>query len=388
MEKREGWVIMSRVVGERVAALLAEAEGRGSCYVPCGEDADRVRHALLRRVAAGEVVSPAPGLFVSDDTWRGLKRDSRVLFLVRGLQEAHPDWVFCGPTAALVWGLDVSFSLLDRVHLAVTPQGRGSDRGLVMRHGVLAPEATSGQIEEVGGVRVTPPKRTVFDCLRWTDFPRGLGIADSALRTGVASRSDLEAFFMGTSPRLRGRDLALSTLSWADGRSENGGESIVRGRMLLLGYVCPELQVEVPRVVETGRPYRVDFCWVRADGRVILSELDGDGKYVEEELMGGRGIDEVLSDENIRGSRFTLYDVSMLRFRFKDTNDPVVFSALLDEYGVPRRGSELALPDGTRMIPNWNELRRDPAGGAVRGNDVLLGQADISSHVIDWGAEE
>lgn len=76
----------------------------------------------------------------------------------------------------------------------------------------------------------------------------------------------------------------------------------------------------------------------------------------------------------------------MLRFRFKDTEDPVVFSALLDEYGVPRRGSELALPDGTRMTPNWNELRRDLAGGTVRGNDVLLGQADISSHVIDWGA--
>ena len=141
----------------------------------------------------------------------------------------------------------------------------------------------------------------------------------------------------------------------------------------MLGYVCPELQVEVPRVVEVGRPYRTDFCWVRADGRVILSELDGDGKYVEEELMGGRSIDEVLSDENIRGSRFTLYDVSMLRFRFKDTNDPVAFSALLDEYGVPKRGSELALPEGTRMIPNWDELRRDPAGGTVRGNDVLLG---------------
>ena len=349
---------MSRRVEERIGDLLARAEERGSCYVPRGEDAGQTRRALLRRVAAGTVVSPAPGLFVAAQTWEGLKRDKRSLLVVRGLQEMHPDWVFCGPTAALVYGVDVSFSLLDCVHLAVTREGRGSDSGLVRRHGILFPGPDSGQIEEVGGVRVTPPDKTVFDCLRWTDFPHGLGIVDSALRIGVVRRSELEASFSQASARLRGRDFALRTLAWADPRSENGGESIARARMLLLGYVCPELQVEVPRVIERGRPYRADFCWVRADGLVILGELDGDGKYVEEELMGGRGIDEVLSDENIRGSRFTLYDVSLVRFRFGVTEHPVEFAALLDEYGVPKRGSALALPDGTRMVPNWEKLRR------------------------------
>lgn len=216
------------------------------------------------------------------------------------------------------------------------------------------------QVEEVNGVRVTPPGRTVADCLRWTDFPHGLGIADSALRVGVAGRAELEGILGRAPGQLRGRDLARTTLSWADPRSESGGESISRARMIQLGYVCPELQVEVPRVVEEGRPYRADFCWVRADGRVILGELDGDGKYMEEELMGGRSIDEVLSDENIRGSRFTLYDVAMMRFRFGDTVDPARFSRILDEYGVPRRGSTLALPDGTRMIPDWEALRRMP----------------------------
>ena len=198
----------------------------------------------------------------------------------------------------------------------------------------------------------------MFDCLRWTDFPHGLGIVDSALRTGVVRRSELDEFFSRASPRLHGRDLALATLSWTDPRSENGGESIARARMLLLGYVCPELQVEVPRVMEDGAPYRADYCWVRADGRVILGELDGGCKYVEEEMMGGRSIDDVLSDENIRGSRFTLYDVAMMRFRFGDTEDEGTFRAILDEYGVPLRGSALALPDGTRMVPDWERLRR------------------------------
>ena len=337
---------MSRRVEERIEDLLAQAEDRGSCYVPRGEDASQIRRALLRRVAAGAVASPAPGLFVAAQTWEGLKQDERTLLLVRGLQEIHPDWVFCGPTAALVYGVDVSFSLLDRVHLAVTREGRGSDDGLVRRHGILSSGPVAGQIEEVGGVRVTSPDKTVFDCLRWTDFPHGLGIVDSALRVGVVRRSELDAYFAQASSRLRGRDFALRTLAWADPRSENGGESIARARMLLLGYVCPELQVEVPRVVEKGKPYRADYCWVRADGLVILGELDGDGKYVEEELMGGRDIDEVLSDENIRGSRFTLYDVSLMRFRLATRGTPRPSQGSSTSMGCPSAGLRWPCPTG------------------------------------------
>lgn len=349
---------MSRIVEERIADLLSRSEGEGSCYVPRGEGSGAIRRALQRRVAAGTVVSPAPGLFVSSRTWNGLKKNDQMLLVVRGLQTMHPNWVFCGPTAALVYGIDVSFSLTDNVHLAVAPGERGSDHGLVRRHGVLVPGDADLEVEECGGIRVTSPEKTVFDCLRWADFPHGLGVVDSALRSGVVRRSELEEHFQRASSRLSGKELALTTLSWADPRSENGGESIARGRMLSLGYVCPELQVEVPRVAGEGRPYRADFCWVRSDGLVILGELDGDGKYVEEELMGGRSLGEVLSDENIRGSRFTLYDVSLMRFRFGVTDDPVAFASVLDEYGVPKRGSDLALPDGTPMIPNWEALRR------------------------------
>ena len=34
-------------------------------------------------------------------------------------------------------------------------------------------------------------------------------------------------------------------MAYADGRSENGGESIVRGIMIDLGFALPELQVEI-----------------------------------------------------------------------------------------------------------------------------------------------
>ena len=351
---------MSRAVEAMIAEQFRRAAEERSCYVPLGDDAARVRRALSRRVAGGSVVSPARGLFADAGEWDDLRPGERSLWIARGLEALHPDWVFCGPTAALAYGIDVSDDLVGRVHVATAPGRHGSNPRTLVRHPVLDGRAPLGGVVDVDGLRVTSPGQTVFDCLRWTDFPRGLGVIDSALRQGVTCVDELAALAQTYATRRRNVERVLAALDWADPRSENGGESIARGRMLLLGYVRPELQVEVPRVVEDGRPYRADYCWVRADGLVILGELDGRAKYVEEELMGGRSIDEVLSDENIRGSRFTLYDVSLMRFGFGVTEHPAEFARVLDEYGVPRRGTPLALPDGAPMIPDGDSLRRNP----------------------------
>lgn len=350
---------MSHSVDSEVGGLLAAAEELGSCLVVSDEIPERLLRGLERRVGSGEVASPARGLFVRADLWDELKRDQQTLFVARGLQALHPDWVFCGPTAAVAYGVDVSWSLQDAIHVATTRSGFRGGAGPVRRHAVLPEDEGLADVRVAGGLRVTPPERTVFDCLRRTDFPLGLGVADSALRQGVVTAAGLAAFVDSVPRDPRGRAQALGTLAWADPRSENGGESIARGRMLLLGYVRPELQVEVPRVIERGEPYRADFCWVRADGLVILGELDGRLKYTEEEMMGGRDLGEVLSDENVRGSRFSLYDVSLMRFGFPVTERPAAFAAILDEYGVPKRGGPLALPEGTPMVPDWEALRRN-----------------------------
>ena len=97
---------MGRDIGGEIAELLAEAEEGGRCLVLRGRGSARVYRALERRVAAGTVVSPARGLYVSAGRWEGLKTDQRTLFLARGLQEQHPDWVLCGPTAAVAYGVD------------------------------------------------------------------------------------------------------------------------------------------------------------------------------------------------------------------------------------------------------------------------------------------
>lgn len=349
---------MSHSVDREVGSLLAAAESLGSCLAVSGEIPERLCRALERRVRSGEVSSPARGLFARADLWSELKQDQRTLFVARGLQALHPEWVFCGPTAAVAYGVDVSWSLQGAIHVATTRPGYRSGTGIVRRHAILPGDEKSADIRVAGGLRVTPPERTVFDCLRRTDFPLGLGVADSALRKGVVTAAGIASFVDSVTHDRRGRAQALGTLAWADPRSENGGESIARGRMLALGYARPELQVEVPRPADGGVPYRADFCWVRTDGLVTLGELDGTDKYVCEEMTRGRTLDEVLSDERTRGSRITLYDVSIMRFRFDLTADPVRFSALLDEYGVPRRGTALAQPDGAHVLPDWSALRR------------------------------
>ena len=349
---------MSHAVDFELEGLFAASERLGSCLVPVGDDASRIRRALARRVAKGEVVSPARGLYARAEHWRTLKRDQRTLYLARGLQQRHPSWVFCGPTAAVIWGMDVSYSLQDRIFVATTPSGHGPDGPLVTRCAILGEKDPEGDVETIAGLRVTSASRTVFDCLRRTDFPLGLGVADSALRLGIVTREGLESYIRTRCDGSRGTEQALGTLRWADPRSENGGESIARGRMLLLGYARPELQVRVPRVVDKGEPYRADYCWVRTDGLVILGELDGGDKYVDGEMTRGRSLDEVLSDENVRGSRISIYNVSVMRFRFGLTARPTEFAALLDEYGVPKRGSELAFPDGIGVLPDWASLRR------------------------------
>lgn len=351
---------MSKAVAGEIAALLGEAYEQGRCLVPSetpGVD-DRLRRALSRHVAAGDVVSPMRGLYADARDWAQLSPSDQVLFRARGMQELHPEWVFCGPTAALAWGLDVSESLLGRLHIGCTHGNGHGATDEICRHTYRPEELTGANVEIVDGLRVTEPSQTVFDCLRWSDFPRALGIADSALRTALVDRDALERFIEERRPRTRGRTRALGALGWADERSENGGESIARARMLLLGYVAPELQVAVPKVKVAGAPWRADYCWVRSDGGVILGELDGRCKYADEKILAGRSSIEALADERMRESRISLYDVAVMRFSFELTGHPSEFAALLDAYGVPRRGSVEALPPGEPMVPDWNRLRR------------------------------
>ena len=92
----------------------------------------------------------------------------------------------------------------------------------------------------------------------------GNGFVDSGV-VGFGSNAD---------PIFRLRRLCC----FANGLSENGGESFARGTMIDLGFMVPELQHEF--VAPNSRvKYRCDFLWRVSGGGLIVGELDGYDKY-------------------------------------------------------------------------------------------------------------
>lgn len=313
---------------EHIGCMLGEGEARGACVAPSSH-ADGM--AMGRMVGSGELVRLARGHFARRGYWEALDVPSRHLHLARSLSRAHPDWTFCGPTAAVARGLPVSFGQLARIHVAHGPGGRHGTR-LVAFHQL----AREGGLERAhaSGIPVTTFERSVVDCLLMMGFSDGLVVADAALaRTGRDARW-LEGLVRDLGRRRPGVRRALATAARADRRAESGGESIARATMIELGFAAPELQAEFVDPL-SGRVSRVDFLWRLPDRTLVAGELDGRQKYVDPTMTRGRATVDLLADERLRESRLTRV-ARVVRFSFADVFDRGRFARLLDSFGVPR----------------------------------------------------
>ncbi len=318
---------MSREVDKQIAEWLAVAEQEKCCYAPQNEVE---RRCLGRRVGKG-IVRPARGLFAREDVWESLEPDEQALRIVRGMAGQRPDVAFCGPSAAIVHGLDVPWRDLGEIHLAQREGVHSRSRGNLVRH-----ECDAGTLD-VDGVRVTAFWRTVADCLRWLPFPDALAVADSALKETGCSAETLVARVEEETAGKTGRARALEVVAWADAGSDNAGESLARGVMIEAGFARPVLQFEVPDPLEPWHSYRIDFAWLDAEGMPrVFGELDGYRKTENLAYMGGRSAERVLLDERRRESRISLLGVPIVRFTLAQALRDWEFELLLDSYGVPR----------------------------------------------------
>ena len=312
--------------------LMHASESLGRCAWTSDR---RIRDAFRHLVSQGEAFSPAPGLFVGRAYWAGCDAAARHLHIARAAGNKHPEWVFCGPTAALAHGLSISYRHLRKLHVVHATGGRWSSVS-VEHYRSIGPSASFGDmVVAAQGLRLTSKERSVVDCMRAMEFADGLAVADSFLRQtgvdGVSLGQAVERCGAG----LRGVGRARMVAARADGRSESGGESIARARMIELGFVAPELQAEFTDPM-TGLTSRVDFLWELPDGSRVIGELDGRRKYVDPEMTGGRAMLDVLADERLRESRLTR-NARVLRFSYYDLQRPRYFARLLDSFGVPRR---------------------------------------------------
>lgn len=312
---------------ELISYRLNKAERSQMLYV-C-EDYNELK-ALRRRVRAGMVVEPYPHLFERRTFWQNLSPYMRTLHAVRGLQLQHPNWGFCSFSAAAVYGLSVSYQLLGAIHITSQRTARTASKPGIAFH-----KLGSRRLVREHCICLTDLRQTVLDCLCKATFPQGVAIADSALRIyGIDAGELLD--LANECARRHGLVTARRALAFADARAESGGESIARALIHELGFVTPRIQVEIMLPEALGGVRRVDFLWELPDGSLIIGELDGKRKYTSDaEASGRHGIDVVLAERR-RESQLTSTGAAIVRFGYRELQDPALLETLLESFGVPR----------------------------------------------------
>jgi hypothetical protein len=274
-------------------------------------------------------------MFVRTCYWSRLSYSEKGWHILRSLVLLHPNWTFCAATAAWVWGITESYALLDRIFVTTMCESHVCTKGRVQR--VLIRKGLDDRYTLRSGIQVTLPERTIFDCARFLPFHDSLAICDAALRNQLCEVDEMAEYLRGMARHRRWKR-ALRVWLHADGRAENGGESMARARIIELGFAIPDLQVPFEDPVN-HREYRVDFLWTCADGHQIIGEFDGMQKYTDPELRGGRSVEQVLRDERRRESRLSIKNVAIMRFDYSEVCDPIRFAKLLTQFGVPRAAS-------------------------------------------------
>lgn len=321
------------------------AEENGSCVVTFSQGE---RQLLIRHARADNLVCPLPGLFVRNVTWEELNPNERALWAMRGLASLHHDWTFCSTSAALAYGLRVSYAASRTIHVIMARRrskvdGAGLppelhtdhslsisfdyvDRALLSLHGT----------EEHDGLTVTRSSDTICGCLGDLDFSDGLVVADSYLNKFGTTRDVLLAD-LDTCLKCNDYRQARETARHADARAESGGESVARARMILNGYETPDLQVEFKSPLD-GHLMRADFLWRHTSTGpcTIVGEFDGFEKYENPTMTGGRSVDKLLIRQNQRDTHLNLCSDAVFHFGPDDIRSDYRLCRILDTYRVPR----------------------------------------------------
>lgn len=328
----------------KVREALAEAERSGRC---CMTEADALRKSLKVRVRQGSVVQPMRGMFVTGVRWASLERREQYLWIARTLQFKHPEWVFCGFTAAVAHGMTSTELAMDKFVVA-SVTGNNQHLSNVVHH-----KMNVSTVRMMNGIRVTSVGRTLFDCLRWMDFPIALAIADGTLRAGLLTYNQATQCILNQKGSI-GRERALEVLRYANLKSENGGESIVRALIIQSGFAVPQLQVEFVDDMDSRHIMRTDYFWKieRPDGaRTVALELDGLCKYTDPRFMNGLDSERVRSDERLRESRLTKQVDQLIRISFTQALDQDYLIRLLDSVHIPHVAQ--IIPYGRTICTKW-----------------------------------
>lgn len=307
---------------QRIAAAAQDRR----CYVA---ENRAERDILVRHQRLGDLISPFPQQYALPERWIRLYRDEQERHIIRAYAHVHPDAVFCSISAAVMRGLPVSYALLGRLHLYTDPCAPSRSNQYVVRHKEANP-----QFGVIDGVRVASIMQTAVESLCACTLVDGLPIADGVLRRLGIERELLQACVERLGKGRRGVQSARLTASYADGRAESGGESVARAVMIQGGILPSDLQREYVDPLDPANTYRPDYIFEMKDGTTKVGELDGKGKYVDEQMLAGRSTVDVLIAERQRESRLTLLGMPVVRFTMRDVMTPSRLVAMLGAAGI------------------------------------------------------
>lgn len=280
-----------------------------------------VRPQTEVRQQASRIARIRRGVYTASGLWEDLEAADRYrMFVVATVACMRTQPLLCGLSAAAMWGLPIVGGWPTTVEVLQSRGGPGSSGNIVRRRVTQTPTA-----QEVDGLALTSPARTVLDVARSNDFAAALTVADAALRAQLCTAADLDAELATVSPRARGRVAAADVVRLADGRSESPGESLSRARMWELGLPQPQLQV--PLTDAHGTYGRGDFGWPG-----VVGEFDGKLKYAPNEVTGTTAQD-VLWREKLREDRIRCH-ARVVRWTWADALGTQAMARKLAEAGV------------------------------------------------------
>lgn len=262
--------------------------------------------------------------------WNHLDVEARIFQLASAIVAVEPDAIFCGSTAALLYGIGSAYSLLNAVQMLL-PRSTRRDTYEFVEYRRWRP----GEVWRLGPFTLTDPYRTVVDIARTSAFRYALGYVDGLAREYDVDREELRTYAQANCRGLHGISRAFGVFEYMDGRSDNGGESEARAAMILAGVAAPELQVEIARPGSAGY-YLADYGWQMPDGSWMLAELHGLGKFEDEtqkdlEHAAAKTYRAaLLRDANLRAMGH-----NVIHFKLSDTYDVEEFGAMMRGYGVP-----------------------------------------------------
>lgn len=306
------------------------------------------RAAIDGAIRDGVLVRLRRGWYMHRDDHGSLWPQSQHLARVLVAHEdAQSRPVFVLTSAAALHGLPLLRVGVDQVHVH-GGEGRRTAGQMVRHRGELADD----DVVEVSGIRCTSLERTVADLVRLAEPEVAVACADAAMaRIGGEPRrynADSAGLWReAVSARLgrrgtRGVVQGRAILEMADGRSELPLESVTKLQLRRLGFEQPLLQVAVP--APSGGSFWLDM---ELREHAVFYECDGDAKYTDPALQGGRSIEQILLGEKhredwVRG----VTGKRIIRGGFAHVASPRALASRLTAFGVvlPPRGARLQLP--------------------------------------------